>query len=121
MMEHNITNGMVIAAAQSTQQIIYEFARAATLEGWWVWAVVIGCIASMLFFSAKFYRRDVTELPRPVRWTLLGLRLLAIVGLFFFFFDLQLSMSISIIHTNYFDLVWVESSYLQCTNLVYHA
>ena len=89
MMEHNITNGMVIAAAQSTQQIIYEFARAATLEGWWVWAVVIGCIASMLFFSAKFYRRDVTELPRPVRWTLIGLRLVAIVGLIFFFFDLQ--------------------------------
>ena len=50
---------------------------------------MVGCIAALLFFSARFYRRDVTELPRAVRWTLIGLRLVAIIGLVFFFFDLQ--------------------------------
>ena len=74
---------------QGTRQIVYEFARAASLEGWWVWALLIGSMMILLVLSARFYRRDVSELPAAVGWTLIGLRLVAIVGLIFFFFDLQ--------------------------------
>ncbi len=35
------------------------------------------------------YRRDWVELPRPLGWSLLLLRILAFVGLLLFFLDLQ--------------------------------
>tara|TARA_R110002049_G_scaffold72490_1_gene186982 strand:- start:79584 stop:82361 length:2778 start_codon:yes stop_codon:yes gene_type:complete len=76
-------------APQSARQIVYEFARATSLEGWWVWALLLGSIAALLVLSARFYRRDVNELPATVGWTLIALRLVAIAGLIFFFFDLQ--------------------------------
>ncbi|TWU42733.1 vWA domain-containing protein [Novipirellula artificiosorum] len=72
-----------------TQQVVYEFARASTLEGWWSWALLIGSLAALLFVSVRLYRRDVAELPKLTRWTLIWLRLLTIASLIFFFFDLH--------------------------------
>ena len=73
----------------SAREIVYEFARATSLEGWWVWALLVGSIGALLYFCGRFYKRDVAELPQPIRWTLIGLRLAAIIALVFFFFDLQ--------------------------------
>ncbi len=68
--------------------IVYEFARAVAIDGWWLWAsLVVGIIAAVAV-CVYFYRRDVAELPRPVRWTLIGLRLVAVLALVFLFFDL---------------------------------
>lgn len=75
--------------AQATQQIVYEFTRASMLEGWWLWALATAIIAALLYLCVRFYRRDVGELSQPVRWTLIGLRVTAVVALVFFFFDLQ--------------------------------
>lgn len=72
----------------SSQRIVYEFARAQSLDGWWVWAVIVVAIVAALSLCVHFYRRDVAELSRPVRWTLIGLRLTAILALVFLFFDL---------------------------------
>jgi hypothetical protein len=76
-------------SSTSSQQIVYEFARAATLEGWWVWALLIGALAALLYLCVRFYRRDVSELPKPIRIGLIFLRVATIVALVFFFFDLQ--------------------------------
>ncbi|TWT50595.1 hypothetical protein Pla22_33380 [Rubripirellula amarantea] len=73
----------------SERQVVYEFARAATLEGWWLWATLVGSLAALLFVCVRYYRRDVSELSRPVRAALLLLRLTTIVALVFFFFELQ--------------------------------
>jgi hypothetical protein len=69
--------------------VVYEFARAATLEGWWVWALMIGALATLLCLCVRFYRRDVSELPRPIRLALIVLRVGTVVALVFLFFDLQ--------------------------------
>ena len=74
---------------QSQQQIVYEFTRATTLEGWWVWAALAGSIAVLLFVSLRYYRRDTRELSQPVRITLMMLRFATIASLIFFFFDLN--------------------------------
>lgn len=71
------------------RQIIYEFARAAELEGWWVWALLVGSLAILMYGCVKAYRRDTEELRPQVRWTLIVLRLVTIVALIFFFFNLQ--------------------------------
>ena len=76
-------------AAGGTRQIIYEFARTTSLEGWWVWAMIVAVIALILFLCVRYYRRDAAELNQPVRWTLILLRLTVVIGLVFFFFDLQ--------------------------------
>lgn len=73
----------------SSRQIVYEFARAGVLEGWWIWALLCGSLAALVYLCVRFYRRDVAELPKPVRYTLVALRLTTIVALVFFFFDLQ--------------------------------
>ncbi len=71
------------------QQTVYEFARAQTLEGWWIWALLVAALAALLFACVRFYRRDVSELAPPFRAALVALRITAIVALVFFFFDLQ--------------------------------
>ena len=68
--------------------IVYEFARAAAIDGWWLWASLVVGIVAALAICMFYYRRDVAELPRPVRWTLVGLRLVAVLALVFLFFDL---------------------------------
>ncbi|MCC9655463.1 VWA domain-containing protein [Rhodopirellula halodulae] len=71
-----------------TEQVVYEFARATTLDGWWIWAAVLLVVVAAFSACVYFYRRDVEELRRPVRWTLIGLRLVAVAAIVFLFFDL---------------------------------
>ncbi|KAA1262446.1 hypothetical protein LF1_50100 [Rubripirellula obstinata] len=76
--------------ADTTQrQIIYEFTRATTLEGWWMWATLLVGLAALLYACVRYYRRDTTELSSAVRVTLMMLRLATIAALVFFFFNLN--------------------------------
>jgi hypothetical protein len=75
--------------AGDTSQIVYELARAGTLEGWWAGALMIGALSALLYVCIRFYRLDVAELPRPIRFSLIVLRVSTILALVFFFFDLQ--------------------------------
>ena len=74
---------------QGTSQIIYEFSRVSTLEGWWSWALITLALTTLLYLCVRFYRRDVHEMPKPIRVLLIGLRLVTVLALVFFFFDLQ--------------------------------
>lgn len=80
---------MIVAAASSQREIIYEFARTATLEGWWIWSLVIGALVASLLVCIRFYRRDVSELSPPVRGALIALRVMTILALVFCFLNLQ--------------------------------
>ncbi len=75
--------------SEGERHIIYEFARATNLEGWWVWALLVGSLAILVFASIRLYRRDASEMTPSVRFTLIGLRVVTILALVFFFFDLQ--------------------------------
>ncbi|MFG0262098.1 MAG: VWA domain-containing protein [Novipirellula sp. JB048] len=84
-----IASAVTPTDAHDTQQVVYEFARAATLEGWWSWALLIVALAAILFVCVRWYRRDTSGLPRATGRTLIGLRLVTIAALIFFFFDLH--------------------------------
>lgn len=71
----------------SEQQVVYEFTRAASLEGWWVWALIVGVVAAALVACVRYYRRDTSDLNRLVRGTLMLLRITTILALVLFFFD----------------------------------
>lgn len=77
------------AGGMDSTQIVYEFARTQTLEGWWLWALLVGALAALVYLCVRFYRRDVAELSKPIRIVLIFLRVTTIVALVFFFFDLQ--------------------------------
>jgi hypothetical protein len=76
-------------AAVSTESTVFEFARAASIEGWWWWALLIASLVIVLLGCVRFYRRDTAELSRSVGITLIFLRLTTIIALLFFFFDFQ--------------------------------
>jgi len=81
------TGGSVVSSEAA--EIVYEFARLRSLEGWWVWAFLLFGVAILLHLLVRFYRRDAAELSGPVRNTLIGLRLVVLIGVIFLFCDLQ--------------------------------
>ena len=82
-------SGEAMGSMADRSRIVYEFTRAASLDGWWAWVLVLLGCAAALWLSSRLYRRDAGELPQGVRWTLVAMRLTVIAGLIFFFFDLQ--------------------------------
>ncbi|TWU11183.1 hypothetical protein Pla52o_56210 [Novipirellula galeiformis] len=84
-----LTSAVTDSVNRDTQHVVYEFARAATLEGWWSWALLIGALAAILFVCIRLYRRDTNALAVITGRTLIGLRLVTIAALIFFFFDLH--------------------------------
>lgn len=71
----------------ASREVIYEFARFGTMSGWWLWALMIVSLTILVVGAVRLYRRDAAELPRATRWTLIMLRLTAILALVFFFLD----------------------------------
>ena len=71
------------------RQIVYEFTRATTLEGWWMWAMVLVGLVMLIFACVRYYRRDTLELSPAIRAALLILRITTIAALIFFFFNLN--------------------------------
>ena len=70
-------------------RVYYQWARFEALDQWWHWIVLISVILAIVSYVFFWYRRDWDELPRTLGWSLLILRLTALVGLLLFFFDLQ--------------------------------
>lgn len=73
----------------ATQEVVYEWAAAATLSGWWAWAAALAAVAGLLFVTQWLYRRDTVEQSPGIRGTLITLRLTVLLALVFFFFGLQ--------------------------------
>lgn len=73
----------------ATREIVYEFGRAAMLGGWWGWVIAITILSLLIYSCVWLYRRDTSELSTGVRMTLIGLRLVVLVALVFFFLGLQ--------------------------------
>lgn len=79
----------ILPVGQSgASEIVYEASRAAAIDGWWTWAMLIIATIGCTVVSMVFYRRDAAELARPVRTSLMLLRLVAVVGLILFFLDI---------------------------------
>jgi FtsH-binding integral membrane protein len=68
---------------------VYQFARLQVMTEWWHWLVLLLVCAGVLAYVVAMYRRDSVELPRSLSWLLTALRLLAFVGILFFFFNLE--------------------------------
>ncbi len=75
--------------ATETAGDFYQFARLQAMSEWWHWLVLLTVCAALLAVVVFLYRRDSVELPRGVRWTLLALRVLALLGILFYFFNLE--------------------------------
>ena len=74
--------------AQSTG-IYYQLGRLRSLSEWWHWLVLVAICIAVALFVAVTYRRDSVELPRGLAVLLFTLRLLAFVGILFYFFGLE--------------------------------
>jgi hypothetical protein len=79
----------VLAEASAT--IHYKLARLQTLieSGWWHWFALLAAVVAVTAFVVWMYRRDSVELPRGLAVLLCTLRLLAFLGVLFFFFGLE--------------------------------
>ena len=75
--------------ATETAGDFYQFARLQAMSEWWHWLVLLAVCAAILAYVVLLYRRDSVELPRGTRWVLLVLRVLALSGILFYFFNLE--------------------------------
>lgn len=80
-------NRLIGAAAES--RVVYQLARLESLDQWWHWFTLLLIIAAIASYVVFWYRRDWSELPRPIGWSLLILRLVALLAILLFFLDLQ--------------------------------
>ena len=69
--------------------VYYQLARLRSLTEWWHWLVLVAICILIAFYAAYMYLRDSVELPRGLAVLLFMLRLLAFVGILFFFFGLE--------------------------------
>src|SRR3954471_22385380 len=79
----------VLAEASAT--IHYKLTRLQTLieSGWWHWLALLVAVIAVAAFVVWMYRKDSVELPRGLAILLCTLRLLAFVGILFYFFGLE--------------------------------
>lgn len=75
--------------AEASANIHYKLARMQTLTEWWHWMVLLALVAAIVGFVVWTYRKDSVELPRALAVTLCLLRLIAFLGILFFFFGLE--------------------------------
>jgi hypothetical protein len=79
--------GLVLA--EGAANIHYQFARVQALSEWWHWLILLALVAAIAGYVVWMYRRDSVELPRGLAVLLIGLRLLAFIGILVFFFGLE--------------------------------
>ncbi|HUP81491.1 MAG TPA: hypothetical protein VM260_23270, partial [Pirellula sp.] len=75
--------------AQEDMRVFYQWMRLEQMDQWLHWFVLACCLIGLMSYVIYWYRKDWVELPRSIGWTLLTLRLLAMLGILIFFFDLQ--------------------------------
>src|SRR5262245_39470099 len=79
----------LLMLAEASATIQYKLARLQTLTEWWHWMVLLALAVAIAAFVVWMYRRDSVELSRPLAIALCLLRLVAFVGILFFFFGLE--------------------------------
>lgn len=72
-----------------TAGAFHQFARLQAMTEWWHWLVLVAVCAGILAGVVWLYRRDSVELPRPLAWALLTLRVVALLGILFYYLDLE--------------------------------
>ena len=75
--------------AEASANINYKLARLQSLTEWWHWMVLLALALAIGGFVVWMYRKDSVELPRSLAITLCLLRLVAFIGILFFFFGLE--------------------------------
>ena len=75
--------------AQEDMRVFYQWMRIEQMDQWIHWFVLACCLIGLASYVVYWYRRDWVELPKGIGWTLLALRLFAMLGILIFFFDLQ--------------------------------
>lgn len=75
--------------AQEDSRVFYQWMRIEQMDQWMHWFVFACCIGLVVSYVVYWYRRDWHEVPKGVGWTLLLLRLAALLGILVFFLDLQ--------------------------------
>jgi hypothetical protein len=75
--------------AQAPANVYYQFARIQSLSEWWHWLALIAACMAIGAYVAWMYRKDSVELPRGLAILLMTLRLLAFIGILFYFFNLE--------------------------------
>ena len=68
---------------------VFEFTQLQSMTQWWHWMALASVVLAVLLFVIYLYRIDTVELRRGTRWLLVTLRIAALLGLLFFFLDLQ--------------------------------
>ncbi len=77
------------ATVGNLEEIVYSFARAQWLTGWWAWALAVIVVVGVFYFVYKLYRRDTVEITPITRITLLLLRFSLLLGLVFFLLGIE--------------------------------
>lgn len=67
----------------------YQFSRLAEMPYWSQWAILTAAVVGIVGFVWWWSRRDTHALPTLSRFVLFGLRVTAMLGLLFFFFNLE--------------------------------
>ncbi|RCS55946.1 hypothetical protein DTL42_00720 [Bremerella cremea] len=67
----------------------YQFSRLSELPYWSQWALLVAVVIAITSFVWWWSRRDTHALPTLSRYVLFGLRTAALLGLLFFFFNLE--------------------------------
>lgn len=67
----------------------YQFSRLSELPYWSQWALLAAVVVAITMFVWWWSRRDTHALPTLSRYVLFGLRTAALLGLLFFFFNLE--------------------------------
>ncbi len=75
--------------AETSTRTYYELARLNVLNEWWHWLVLAAVVVLLVAVVLITYRRDASDLPKPLGWLLSGLRIASFLGLFVFFLQLE--------------------------------
>ncbi len=75
--------------AQAQLRSHFEWGRLQTFDQWWHWLLLLLGVSLLAWYIIWMYRKDSVELSRGVAFSLTTLRLAAIAGLIFFFFQLE--------------------------------
>jgi hypothetical protein len=75
--------------AEGSANIYYQFSRLKSFSEWWQPLLLVAVCIAIGAYVAWMYRKDSVELPRGLAVLLFSLRLLAFLGVLFFFFGLE--------------------------------
>ncbi|MBX3422636.1 MAG: VWA domain-containing protein [Pirellulaceae bacterium] len=68
---------------------VYQWVRLEQLDQWWHWLLLGLIVLLVVAHVVQWYKWDGLQLPAPVRWALLWLRLVALIGILLYFFQLD--------------------------------